>query len=249
MSALIPDWKEVSQKSYSAWALYAVFIITYAPDVIYLTTGRDTNPAVWTFLLTMAFLFGFIGRLIQQPPENKIRRAVVVAALVALSLIIAVPAMACPDDTESTSFDTEAFTLISKWEGKRNYAYQDMVYVWTICYGHTRTAKPGQYKTDAQCRELLIEEIREYRDGLHAYFTPETMRKWLTVKRDAAYTSLAYNVGIRSAGRSTATRRLNDGDIEGGCEAIGWWRRAGGRVVRGLVNRRKEEIAYCMDGV
>ena len=28
-----------------------------------------------------------------------------------------------------------------------------------ICYGHTRTAGPGQHKTDAECKALLIAEI------------------------------------------------------------------------------------------
>jgi GH24 family phage-related lysozyme (muramidase) len=57
------------------------------------------------------------------------------------------------------------------------------------------------------------------------------------------------NVGIAGAGKSTATRRLNAGDIAGGCQALTWWNKAGGRVVRGLVNRRAEEFALCMDGL
>lgn len=160
----------------------------------------------------------------------------------ALAAALALPAW-------GSTFEDEAFNLISKWEGKENRAYQDIVGVWTICYGHTRTAKPGQVKTDAECRDLLIEEIEEYRAGLHAYFTEETKRDRLPPKRDAAYTSLAYNVGIRGAGKSTATRRLNAGNIAGGCEAITWWNRAGKKVVRGLVRRRADEYRLCMDGL
>ena len=88
-----------------------------------------------------------------------------------------------------------------------------------------------------------------YRDGLHEYFTRETKGSRLTPERDAAYVSLAYNAGIRGIGRSTATRRLNDGDIVGGCKAIGWWNKAGQRVVRGLVNRRADEVQLCLRGV
>lgn len=139
--------------------------------------------------------------------------------------------------------------LIAKWEGKRNESYQDIVGVWTICHGHTRTAGPNQYKTDDECYQLLQEEILEYRDGLHEYFTRETLDNRLTPERDAAYTSLAFNVGISGAGNSTATRRLNNGNILGGCKALTWWNKAGGRVVRGLVNRRAEEYEYCVLGL
>lgn len=138
--------------------------------------------------------------------------------------------------------------LIASWEGKRNKAYQDIVGVWTICYGHTKTARPGMVLSDQECIELLREEILVYRSGLHVYFTETTLEKRLTPERDAAFVSLAYNVGIRGAGRSTATRRLNKGDIRGACKAMTWWTKAGGRVVRGLINRRAEEYNYCIRG-
>jgi lysozyme len=150
---------------------------------------------------------------------------------------------------DEDEFDGIAFDLIARWEGKRNHAYQDLVGKWTICYGHTRTAAPGQYKTDAECRALLVEEIASYRAGLHSYFTPETKQTRLPPTRDAAYTSLAYNIGVYRAGNSTATRRLNDGNIVGGCHALTWWNKAGGRVIRGLVRRRAEEFDLCMEGV
>lgn len=143
--------------------------------------------------------------------------------------------------------------LVAKWEGKRNKAYLDLVGVPTICYGHTRTVtvsdvQTGRTLTDAQCEELLREELVEYRDGVRAYFTPETKETRLPPKRDAAYGSLAYNVGIRGAGKSTAVRRLNAGSVAGACEAITWWNKAGGRVVRGLVRRRSEEYELCLAG-
>lgn len=142
-----------------------------------------------------------------------------------------------------------AVPLIAKWEGKRNQAYQDIIGVWTICYGSTRGVQPGDFKTDEECLELLRAEVHEYREGLHRYFTDETRNTRLTPERDAAYTSLSYNVGIGGAGKSTAVRRLNNGDIRGGCQALGWWNKAGGRVVRGLVNRRAEETELCLRGL
>jgi len=141
--------------------------------------------------------------------------------------------------------------LVAKWEGKKNTAYLDTIAspaVWTVCYGETRGVNRGDTYTDAQCAEMLERGLVTFRDGLHQYFTRETKGLRLTPERDAAYVSLAYNAGIHGIGKSTATRRLNAGDIAGGCEAIGWWTRAGNRVVRGLVNRRADEVQLCLRG-
>ena len=96
---------------------------------------------------------------------------------------------------------------------------------------------------------MLVEEIFEYREGYHTALSASTKRYRLTPLRDAAYTSLCYNVGVRGCSRSTAVRRLNRGDVTGGCRALTWWNKAGGRVVRGLVNRRAAEERYCLAGV
>lgn len=144
------------------------------------------------------------------------------------------------------AFLAVAVPFVGKWEGLRLTAYRDIVGVWTICYGHTRTVIPGETRTRQECDDLLGSELLEYREGLHGYLTAETLRTRLPVTRDVAYTSLAFNVGIAGAGRSTAVRRLNAGDVAGGCQAIGWWNKAGGRVVRGLVLRRAEEVKLCL---
>ncbi len=149
----------------------------------------------------------------------------------------------------AAAFLAVAIPLVAEWEGKRNHAYLDIVSVPTICFGHTKDVQIGDYMTDAQCEALLRAEMLEYRHGLHGYFTDETKRNRLTPERDAAYVSLAYNAGIRGAGKSTATRRLNAGNIAGGCSALTWWNKAGGRVVRGLVRRRAAEYQLCMIGV
>jgi GH24 family phage-related lysozyme (muramidase) len=142
--------------------------------------------------------------------------------------------------------------LVAKWEGKKNTAYLDTIAsppVWTVCYGETRGVKRGDTYTDAQCSAMLERGLRQFRDGLHEFFTRETRDLRLTPERDAAYVSLAYNAGIYAIGKSTATRRLNAGDIAGGCSALGWWNKSGGRVVRGLVNRRADETRLCMVGL
>ena len=150
-----------------------------------------------------------------------------------------------------TAIAVSAAAFIGPWEGLRTTAYPDALArnIPTVCYGETRGVKRGDTYTDAQCAAMLQRGLVTYRDGLHEYFTPETKGLRLTPERDAAYVSLAYNAGIRGIGRSTAVRRLNDGDIVGGCKALQWWNKAGKRIIRGLVNRRADEHALCMVGV
>ncbi|MDJ0631058.1 MAG: lysozyme [Rhodobacter sp.] len=176
------------------------------------------------------------------PPEQKVEAIAPVEAP-------PTPAMEKRGTVSAEEFAAVAVPFVGKWEGLRLKAYQDIVGVWTICYGHTRTAAPGQVKTKAKCDELLRQELLEYRDELHRYFTGETLVARLTPARDTAFTSLAFNVGWAGAGKSTAVRRLNDGDIRGSCIALTWWNKAGGRVVQGLVNRRTEEHALCTLGL
>lgn len=169
----------------------------------------------------------------------------------ALFCLVAACATASPGSgpVSKADFLEVAVPFVARWEGKRNEAYADIVGVWTICFGHTEGVRPGDRLTDAECADLLRRDLLIYRAELHAYFTVETYNGRLTPERDTAYVSLAYNIGPGRAGTSTATRRLNAGDIRGGCEALTWWNRAGDRVVRGLVRRRTEERALCLQGL
>lgn len=150
-----------------------------------------------------------------------------------------------------SGFEEMAFVLIARWEGKKNYAYFDIVGVPTICYGHTRTVTASMVHakvtwSDARCKQLLIDEIAEYRREVKKYMSKETLRSRLPVTRDVAFTSLAFNIGWGAVSRSTALRRLNAGDIQGSCEAITWFNKAGGYKVRGLVLRRTSEYKLCI---
>lgn len=249
------NWREIIVRSYSAWAFYVLAIITLAPDAIYLAFEVDTNPAVWSALQIWAIILGIGGRLVLQPKGNAGRRAMIVGAIVVGTLIFAVQAMAQTTERQTLRI---LEPLVIQWEGEHrcrddrsmHCAYLDIVDVPTICFGETKGVRIGDRASDAECRAMLRARLTDdFRDGLHRYFSETTKLTRLTPHRDAAYTSLAYNVGIRGAGRSTATRRLNKGDIAGGCAALRWWNRAGGRVVRGLVNRRAEEYGLCMRGL
>ncbi|MDZ7824427.1 MAG: lysozyme [Ahrensia sp.] len=195
---------------------------------------------------------GLLGRVFKQgiePWREWLRLIAVTIAITLLAIIASTQAFA--QATQSATLNV-AVPFIAKWEGKSNLAYLDTIAkppLYTICYGSTRGVTRGMYKTDAQCEALLRAEVAEYRHGLHGYFSLDTKRMRLTPHRDAAYTSLAFNAGIGGVGKSTATRRLNAGDIKGGCQALTWWNKAGGRVIRGLTRRRTGEYDLCMIGV
>lgn len=242
-------------KSFSMWANYLGIAVLVFPEIRYYFWEIDTDPQlVWITGLSL-IVFGAVGRLVDQGLSDgttKSRTPTVVTKLMwgllaVVILFFSYSVKAMPVSVEA--FSKVAVPLVAKWEGKMNNSYQDIVGVWTICYGHTRTAKAGQHKTDEQCNHLLAEEILDYRHGLHNYFSKETKEKRLNVLIDASYSSLAFNVGIRAAGKSTATNRLNTGKLRGGCKALTWWNRAGGRVIRGLQNRRHEEYQMCLNGV
>lgn len=266
---MIENWRDVVARSHSMWGFYLTGLFLMLPDMIYLFAGIDTDPRLWWIAAFFAWIYGMFGRVFDQGIDRSKMRSPwligVVILVVAAALAFgdwrgadqAGDAPRLPDhvavaETMPVSdavFLEVAVPFTGKWEGKRNRAYPDPVGVLTVCYGHTRGVQPGDSYTDAQCDAMLERELVEYRDGLHAYFNVTTLTERLPVTRDVAYTSLAFNVGISGAGKSTATRRLNAGDIAGGCEALTWWNKAGGRVLRGLVRRRSEERDLCMVGV
>jgi len=61
-----------------------------------------------------------------------------------------------------------------------------------------------------------------------------------------AFVSLTYNVGAGNFCGSTLVRKLKVGDYAGACAQILRWNRAGGRVVRGLTQRRQTEYKKCL---
>lgn len=140
----------------------------------------------------------------------------------------------------SASVIAAIVAFIGPWEGRRYVAYQDIVGVWTICEGHTKGVKPGDTADDAKCDQLAAEDVAEHNAGIRQCIT-----RPMPQNVEVAFTSLAFNVGVGAFCGSTALRRYNAGDDAGACEAMKLWNQAGGRVVKGLVNRRQAESELC----
>lgn len=133
--------------------------------------------------------------------------------------------------------------LVASWEGKSNDPYPDIVGVQTVCYGETRV-EMRRY-SDAECRDMLENAVRGFAEPV-ARCTPMIADRPYQL---AAATSLAYNIGLGSYCKSTADRRFDAGDLKGGCAALKFWNRAGGKFIQGLANRRAEEYRLCMTGL
>ena len=95
------NWKAIALWSYTAWAFYALATITIAPDLIYIVTERDTNPAVWSALQIWIIVLGVLGRLILQPHEGAIRRRLILGIVILGTVLAAAQAMA--QTTERTT--------------------------------------------------------------------------------------------------------------------------------------------------
>lgn len=254
---LIDQPMRVVLLAYSFWAQALGILALILPEAIYYFFGVDIDPAVLWWLSVGLLLFGLLGRLVQQT-GSAMRNALKIAAVAALILLTSLlaaqarglapqPSPALAASEQEAKALAIAVPFIARWEGIRNEAYIPVPGdVPTICFGSTRGVYLGMRKSDAECLRLLLDEVREYRSGVLRYLTAETRARRLPPTRDAAWTSFAYNVGTAAAGKSTATRRLNAGDVAGACEALTWWNRAGGRVIRGLVARRAEERDLCL---
>lgn len=143
----------------------------------------------------------------------------------------------------SAAFMAAAVPFIGQWEGLRTTAYQDIVGVWTVCYGETRGVRPGDTYTVAECNEMLSREVVAFHQSLTRCI-PSLPTQPVGVQ--VAVVSWGYNVGTGAACRSTLARHLNAGDVVAACNQLPRWNRAGGQVVRGLTNRRISERELCL---
>jgi lysozyme len=99
---------------------------------------------------------------------------------------------------------------------------------------------------------LLAKSLPKYLTPLQKCVTVE-----LPVKTMAALLDASYNAGPAAVCRSPMVKKMNAGDIKGGCNAFeGWYVRSDGQVRRGLVARRSglagdkrvNEKQLCLQG-
>lgn len=137
--------------------------------------------------------------------------------------------------------------LVMRFEGCRLTAYRDVAGILTIGWGETAGVKEGMVWTQAQADAVLRMRVSQFLLGVYK----RAPMLWLEPpERAAACGSLAYNIGLGAFNASTVKRKTNAGEWEAAANAFLLWNKAGGRVVRGLTNRRRQErVTYLSAGV
>lgn len=135
--------------------------------------------------------------------------------------------------------------LIKNFEGLLLEAYQDVVGVWTIGYGHTHNVKPGQRITEQQAEQLLKEDLRLFEKGVNRLVAELNIE--LTQCQFDALISFAFNLGLGNLRKSTLCKKLylmkqhDQKSILAVADEFLKWNKAGGKVLNGLVRRRQAE--------
>ena len=90
--------------------------------------------------------------------------------------------------------------------------------------------------TEAEAEVLLIRDL-ESSEG----WVRRLIKTALTKNQYSALTSFIFNVGAGALQRSTLRMKLNSEKFQGATDEFPKWRRAGGRILAGLVRRRVAE--------
>lgn len=139
-----------------------------------------------------------------------------------------------------------ATPMIQDHEGLRTKSYLDPVGIPTICFGETLGVNMGDRVSVSECHEMLKPRLQGFLKEMRACTNVP-----LPAKTEAALLSFTYNVGAGTYCRNIAQKRINQGRITEACEALKLYVKAGRplRTLPGLVRRRSEESALCLQGL
>jgi lysozyme len=132
--------------------------------------------------------------------------------------------------------------LIKEFEGFRAKAYLCPARVWTLGYGHTVGVKPGMTVTKAEAEAMLRKDLKIYeRHVANALGDTKTSQgQW------DALVSFCFNAGPGNLLKSSMLRLHKQGQYKAAADAFLNWTKGGGRVLPGLVRRRKSERALYL---
>lgn len=148
--------------------------------------------------------------------------------------------------------------MIRHHEGVRQVPYRCPALLWTVGVGHV--LYPNQAKIPMSERNLILLEDRDNRtfsmEEVDNILKADLARFESGVKRLCpveltqgqfdALVSFSFNVGLGNLQRSSIRMKVNRGDFEGAAESFLDWTKAGGKVLKGLVNRRNDEKALFL---
>lgn len=149
----------------------------------------------------------------------------------------------------------KAIKAIIHHEGVRYKPYRCPANLWTIGVGSVLYPKQGlmtlsdrllvqldpkdnRIFTKDEVDAILKADLQRFERGVLRY-CPNT----LTQGQFDALVSFSFNVGLGTLQRSTLRQKHNRGDFDGAGSEFMKYTRGGGKVLKGLVNRRKDERA------
>jgi lysozyme len=112
---------------------------------------------------------------------------------------------------------------------------------WTIGWGNTKyqngsKVKPGDVINQAQADALFDYYLEDFEKGVR-----KLLKVSLNDDQVGALVSLAYNIGLGALKSSTLLKLLNADNIAGAAEQFNVWTKCNGKVLNGLVTRRRKE--------
>ena len=138
--------------------------------------------------------------------------------------------------------------LIQEFESFEANPYLDSARVWTIGYGSTYYPNGKKVtKYDNPINRLYAETIQrnviknDFEPVINEVLKNEIEKGFITQNMFDAILSLTYNIGVNGFKKSSVLRWLKQGDKENASNAFLLWNKSGGKVLKGLVNRRKKE--------
>ena len=128
------------------------------------------------------------------------------------------------------SLPAAGLIALTQYEGFRSEAYIP------IGFGTTEGVQLGDTITVPEALNRRQVDVRTAEDAVRCCVTVP-----LASHVFDAYVSLTYNIGGAAFCNSTLVKKLNSGDYAGACEEIKHWHFAGGKSLKGLVDRRTAE--------
>ena len=137
----------------------------------------------------------------------------------------------------------KGLNLIKKYEGFQASPYKCPAGIPTIGYGATYYPDGTKVKltdkpvTQREADTMLLNMLKHYEQGVDSFTTDKVNQNQFD-----ALVSIAYNIGLQALKGSTLIRKVNlDPNDKTIKNEFMRWTKANGKVMDGLLNRRKEE--------
>ena len=156
------------------------------------------------------------------------------------------------DESTEQMISENIINKLIEWEGSKNIPYKDSAKLLTIGIGHLLTkselrsgfitidGKPVRYVkgiTNDQIKKLLEQDLYSRDIVLSNLVTVP-----LTQNQYDALLSFMFNIGVNAFKDSYLLELLNGGHYSAVPSQLKRWNKCGGKVNKGLVNRRAKEI-------